>query len=203
MAPLIPVFNPVFSASHFLPVIFCQSFSGHDFLIASLPFQSNAFREVLRMVTKIRDLQVRDDLIVTIAGTVVAVREDEFLLQDSTGQVWVDAVRRGSGTINLAIGEQVTVTGDLDDLEDFDAVRITRSDGSEVIGQPPGNGSGNGRPGNGRPGNGRPGNGRPGNGRPGNGRSGNGRPGNGIGWRSSDSGWQCTQCEYWRVANSG
>ncbi|QYO67408.1 restriction endonuclease subunit S [Leptolyngbya sp. 7M] len=120
------------------------------------------------MVTNIRDLQVRDDFIVTIAGTVTNVREDEFLLQDSTGQIWVDAIRRGSGTIDLAIGEQVTVTGDLDDLEDFDAIRITRADGSEVIGQP--------RPGNGRPGNGRPGNGRPGNGRPGNGRPENDRP---------------------------
>ncbi|MBF2047156.1 MAG: hypothetical protein IGS54_07305 [Elainella sp. C42_A2020_010] len=121
------------------------------------------------MVTNIRDLQVRDDFIVTIAGTVINVREDEFLLQDSTGQIWVDAIRRGSGTIDLAIGEQVTVTGDLDDLEDFDAIRITRADGSEVIGQP--------RPGNGRPGNGRPENGRPGNGRPGR-RPGNGRPEN-------------------------
>lgn len=32
------------------------------------------------MVTNIRDLQVRDDLIVTIAGTVVSVRDDEFVL---------------------------------------------------------------------------------------------------------------------------
>ncbi len=114
------------------------------------------------MVTNIGDLQVREDFIVTIAGTVVGVREDEFLLQDGTGQIWVDADRGGSGTLNLSIGERVTVTGDLDDREDFDATRIVRADGSEVIGQP----SGNGRPGNGRPGNGRPGNGRPGNGRP-------------------------------------
>lgn len=120
------------------------------------------------MVTNIRDLQIRDDFIVTIAGTVVDVRDDEFLLRDSTGQIWVDAIRRGSGSIDLAIGEQVTVTGDLDDPEDFDATRIVRADGSEVIGQP--------FPGNGRPGNGRPGNGRPGNGRPGNGRPDNDRP---------------------------
>jgi uncharacterized protein YdeI (BOF family) len=121
------------------------------------------------MVTNIGDLQVRDDFIVTIAGTVIGVREDEFLLQDGTGQVWVDAVRRGAGTIDLPIGERVTVTGDFDDLEDFDATRIVRADGTEVIGQP----SGNGRPGNG---NGRPGSG---NGRPGNGNgNSNGAPGN-------------------------
>lgn len=76
------------------------------------------------MIQNIGDLQVRDDLIVTIAGTVVGVRDDEFLLQDRTGQIWVDAVRRGSGPIDLAIGEQVTVTGDLNDLKKFNATRI-------------------------------------------------------------------------------
>ena len=85
-------------------------------------------------LVNIRDLQVRDDFFVTIRGTVLGVREDEFLLQDATGQVLVDAVR-GRGTINLTPGEQVTVIGDLDDSVDFDALRIFRADGSEVIGQ--------------------------------------------------------------------
>lgn len=89
------------------------------------------------MVTNIRDLQVRDDFIVTIAGTVAALREDEFLLQDSTGQVWVDVGRGNAGRVDLAIGEQVTVIGDLDDLEDFDAVQVIRSNGSGAIVQPP------------------------------------------------------------------
>ncbi len=107
------------------------------------------------MATSIASLGVQEDVLVTIAGTVVGVREDEFLLQDTTGQILVDAVRGGPGTIDLAVGEQVTVIGDLDDLEDFDALQIFRVDGSEVIGQPlltprgPGNGRGRG-PGNGR-----------------------------------------------------
>jgi len=87
-------------------------------------------------VTNIGDLQVREGFFVTIAGTVIAVRNDEFLLQDATGQVLVDAVRGGPGTIALTPGEQVTVIGDLDDPVDFDALRIFRADGSEVIGQP-------------------------------------------------------------------
>lgn len=134
------------------------SYFGHLLSVCLSPFQPRSDGE-FKMVTNIRDLQVRDDFIVTIAGTVIGTREDEFLLQDNTGQIWVDAVRRGSGTINLAVGEQVTVTGDLDD-EDFDATRIVRADGSDVIGQP--------LPGNDRAGNGRRGNG---NGRRGNGRS--------------------------------
>lgn len=68
------------------------------------------------MVTNIRDLQVRDDFIVTIAGRVINVREDEFLLQDSTGQIWVEPVRRRPGRSNLNIGERVTVIGDSDEM---------------------------------------------------------------------------------------
>jgi hypothetical protein len=101
------------------------------------------------MVTNIRDLQVREDVIVTIQGTVVGVREDEFILQDATGQILVDAVRGGSGTIALSVGEQVTVMGDLDDLEDFDASQIIRADGSVVVSQTVPMPGGGGRPGGG------------------------------------------------------
>ncbi len=78
-------------------------------------------------VQNIGGLPVREDVIVTIAGQVAAVREDEFLLQDSTGQIWVEP-QAGSWTgLNLNIGDQVTVVGDRDDLEDFDAISITRT----------------------------------------------------------------------------
>lgn len=77
------------------------------------------------MTTSIANLQVREDFIVTIAGSIVGIREDEFLLQDSTGQIWVDPGFRGLR--NLAVGQQVTVTGELDDLEDFDARQITQT----------------------------------------------------------------------------
>ncbi|TVQ24559.1 MAG: type I secretion C-terminal target domain-containing protein [Leptolyngbya sp. DLM2.Bin15] len=74
------------------------------------------------MLTNIGDLRVQDDVLVRIRGRVVNVRDDEFLLRDRTGSVWVDAGRR----VSLRVGEQVTVVGDFDD-DDFDARRIIRT----------------------------------------------------------------------------
>ncbi len=88
------------------------------------------------MIMNIRDLQVREDFSVTIAGTVVNIREDEFLLQGSTGQIWVDAAPERLGTLNFSVGERLTVVGELDDREDFDATRITRSGGAVGLEQP-------------------------------------------------------------------
>jgi len=68
---------------------------------------------------------------VTIAGTVVAVREDEFLLQDSTGQIWVEPADRNR--VNVNIGDQLTIVGDRDDLDDFDAISITRTNAPEPV----------------------------------------------------------------------
>jgi len=84
------------------------------------------------MVTPISNLIRQDDLLQTIRGTVVRIREDEFILRDQTGQVWVDADLGSSMSLGLQIGEQVTVIGDLDD-EDFDARRITRANGQVVL----------------------------------------------------------------------
>lgn len=77
------------------------------------------------MITNIRDLPVRDDVIVTISGTITGIREDEFLLQDSTGQIWVESAN--NRPFNVNIGEQVTVVGDRDDLEDFDAIQVNQN----------------------------------------------------------------------------
>ncbi|NJR24802.1 MAG: calcium-binding protein [Richelia sp. CSU_2_1] len=78
------------------------------------------------MVTNIGGLPVREDVIVTIAGTVSGFSEDEFLLRDSTGEIWV--APEGNNRVNLNIGDRVTVVGERDDLEDFDAISITRTD---------------------------------------------------------------------------
>ena len=83
------------------------------------------------MVVNIGQLPVQPDVIVTIAGTVVAVREDEFLLQDSTGQIWVEPANGARVTVN--IGDQLTIVGDRDDVEDFDAISITRTNSPEPI----------------------------------------------------------------------
>lgn len=68
---------------------------------------------------------------VTIRGTVRSVVGNEFILDDGTGQVIVDAGPRWFHQINLQPGETVTVVGKYDDY-DFDAFRITRGNG-EVI----------------------------------------------------------------------
>ncbi|NJL20270.1 MAG: hypothetical protein HC895_04655 [Leptolyngbyaceae cyanobacterium SM1_3_5] len=94
------------------------------------------------MVASIGNLQIRDDVRVTIAGTIAGIREDEFCCKINTGQVWVDPGRSGSG---WQVGERVTVTGEFDDAEDFDATQIIRS---SVVQPTP-----NPRPGNNRPGN--------------------------------------------------
>jgi len=70
-------------------------------------------------------------IIVTIQGVVVQIREDEFVLRDGTGQVWVDADLE-ENRLNLFVGDQITVVGDFDDA-DFDAQRITRATGEVVF----------------------------------------------------------------------
>jgi hypothetical protein len=79
--------------------------------------------------TSIRDLQRQSGT--TVAGTVRSVVGNEFILDDGTGQIIVDAGPRWYREINLSEGEEVTVTGEYDDY-DFDAFSITRSNG-EVI----------------------------------------------------------------------
>ncbi|OKH40842.1 hypothetical protein NIES2119_00575 [[Phormidium ambiguum] IAM M-71] len=64
-----------------------------------------------------------------ISGTVTAVFNDEFILSMGNQQVLVDADRPRGQRLNLVIGEQVTVFGELDD-DEFDAFSITKADGS-------------------------------------------------------------------------
>ncbi len=90
------------------------------------------------MVTSISSLTPGDDNIQTIFGTVVSVQEDEFILSDETGEILVDAYdwleQPGSSDteLDIAIGDRLTVVGELDD-EDFDALRITTSNKSVVF----------------------------------------------------------------------
>ncbi|MEN9216388.1 MAG: NirD/YgiW/YdeI family stress tolerance protein [Gloeomargarita sp. HHBFW_bins_162] len=77
----------------------------------------------------IRELQRHRGI--TITGTIRSVVGNEFILDDGTGQVIVDAGPRWYHQLNLKPGERVTVVGKYDD-DDFDAYTITRSNG-EVI----------------------------------------------------------------------
>ncbi len=77
----------------------------------------------------IRDLQ--RDPGVSVSGEIRSVVGNEFILEDGTGQIIVDAGPRWHHQLNLRQGEKVTVVGEYDDY-DFDAFSITRSNG-EVI----------------------------------------------------------------------
>lgn len=79
--------------------------------------------------TSIRDLHRHSGI--TLSGVVRSVVGNEFILDDGTGQIIVDAGPRWYRSITLRQGERVTVTGEYDDY-DFDAFAITRHNG-EVI----------------------------------------------------------------------
>jgi uncharacterized protein YdeI (BOF family) len=79
--------------------------------------------------TAIRDLQRNPG--VSVSGTIRSVVGNEFILDDGTGQIIVDAGPRWYHQLDLRQGEQVTVVGEYDD-EDFDAFSIAYSNG-EVI----------------------------------------------------------------------
>jgi uncharacterized protein YdeI (BOF family) len=101
----------------------------------------------------IRDLQRNSGIF--ISGQIRSVVGNEFILDDGTGQIIVDAGPRWFRQINLTPGERVTVVGKYDDQE-FDAFTITRQNGQVIqirqAGGPPpwagGPGRQQGRPGN-------------------------------------------------------
>ncbi|MCU0535355.1 MAG: DNA-binding protein [Hydrococcus sp. Prado102] len=68
---------------------------------------------------------------ITISGVIRSVVGNEFILDDGTGEVIVDAGPRWYHQLNLSQGEQVTVVGEYDDY-DFDAFRITRESGDVI-----------------------------------------------------------------------
>lgn len=66
-----------------------------------------------------------------IAGRVVGVIDNEFILRDDTGEVVVDGGPSWWHDLELAVGERVTVVGHFDDY-DFDAYRIVRHGGEDL-----------------------------------------------------------------------
>lgn len=80
--------------------------------------------------TTIGDLQRNNS--VTLSGSVVRIQDDDFILDDGTGQILIEAESRPLRQANLKAGDTLTVTGRYDDDNDFDAISITLSSG-EVI----------------------------------------------------------------------
>ncbi|NMG09735.1 DNA-binding protein [Brasilonema sp. UFV-L1] len=86
--------------------------------------------------TRISDLRQRANGI-TVSGRVTQTVGNDFILNDGTGQLIVDAGPRWWREINLKSGEQITVTGELGRGGELDAFSITRADGSVIDIRPP------------------------------------------------------------------
>ncbi|NJL83949.1 MAG: DNA-binding protein [Chloroflexaceae bacterium] len=88
----------------------------------------------------IRDLKTTQGL--TITGRVIGfgeADENEFIVSDGTANLVVDAGPRWWKSIDLSLGETISVTGELD-KEEFDAFTIRRQNG-EVINVRPAQGA--------------------------------------------------------------
>ncbi|MEG4999723.1 hypothetical protein [Microcoleus sp. B4-D4] len=57
--------------------------------------------------------------------------ENEWIIDDGSGQVRVDGGSRKKRNINLSKGETIVVVGEMDE-DEFDAFSITRWDGSTI-----------------------------------------------------------------------
>jgi uncharacterized protein YdeI (BOF family) len=79
--------------------------------------------------TQINQLRRTDGI--AISGRVVSIVGNNFVVEDGTGRVIVDAGPRWYRQVNLQPNEQITVIGELDD-DDFDAFSIRRADGSVI-----------------------------------------------------------------------
>lgn len=81
--------------------------------------------------TRISDLQQRTTG-TTVSGKVTQIVGNDFIIDDGSGQLIIDAGPRWWREIDLKSGEQVTVTGELGRGGELDAFSITRADGSVI-----------------------------------------------------------------------
>lgn len=81
--------------------------------------------------TRIGELQQRPAG-TTITGRVTSVVGNDFIVEDGSGEIIVDAGPRWWQQINVSPDEQVTVVGELARGGEFDAFSITRSNGSVI-----------------------------------------------------------------------
>jgi uncharacterized protein YdeI (BOF family) len=93
--------------------------------IISIPFVST----ITLANTQIGDLENREGI--TISGEITSVVGNDFILDDGTGEVVVDAGPHWWHQLDLTTGESITVVGEMDEGE-FEAFSIARENG-EVI----------------------------------------------------------------------
>jgi hypothetical protein len=92
---------------------------------------------IARAQVSIEELQ-RSGAGITVSGEVTSVVGNDFVLDDGTGQLIVDAGPNWWHQIDISEGEEVTVTGELGRGGELDAYSITRSDGSTIEIRSPG-----------------------------------------------------------------
>ncbi|WP_217650669.1 NirD/YgiW/YdeI family stress tolerance protein [Spirulina major] len=79
----------------------------------------------------IRDLQTTRST--TVSGKIVHLYGDEFILDDGTGQIMVEAESRPLRRAQISLGETVTVLGQFEDDEnELNAFKIIRANGEEI-----------------------------------------------------------------------
>ena len=69
--------------------------------------------------------------VITISGQVTQLLDDEFILNNGTEEIIIEAEPRWGQAMNLSVGEQVTVVGRYDDNE-FEAHSITLANGEMI-----------------------------------------------------------------------
>jgi hypothetical protein len=99
-------------------------------MVTALAIASALIATSVSAMTPIGDLRRNVDA--TISGVVRSVVGNEFILDDGTGQIIVDAGPDWYHDVDLRIGEELTISGEYDDY-DFDAFRITRNNGQVII----------------------------------------------------------------------
>lgn len=91
---------------------------------------TSAFAQALTRISDLRPSKTPT----TISGKVVGfgeADENEWIIDDGSGRIRVDAGPRRWRDINVSKGETIRVVGEMDDGE-FDAFSVTRSNGSVI-----------------------------------------------------------------------
>jgi hypothetical protein len=86
---------------------------------------------VQAQTTRIEELQQRSRG-TTVSGEVISVVGNDFVLNDGTGELIVDAGPTWWHDVDVEPGEQVTVTGEMGRGGELDAFSITHADGSRM-----------------------------------------------------------------------
>ncbi|MEG3936675.1 NirD/YgiW/YdeI family stress tolerance protein [Microcoleus sp. S36b_A3] len=98
--------------------------------ILSSAAATSVFAQALTRISDLRPSRTPT----TISGKVVGfgdADDNEWIIDDGSGQIRIDAGPRSWRNINVSKGETIRVVGEIDDGE-FDAFSITRSNGSVI-----------------------------------------------------------------------